>query len=461
MKNIESFIIAINEFVWGWPLIGLILCVGLYFSVKLGILGFSKLKLSMKYVLERGEGEGDISVFASLCTALSATIGTGNIVGIAVAITCGGPGALFWLWISSIVSFAIKYSEGFLAIKYRIGGKDGKMCGGPMYYISIGLHGKWYAKILSRVFAIGGILVALIGIGTLAQSNSIAIALGAFGLSPIGADVIIVVCVAAVIMGGIHRIASVAEKIVPFMTLFYLASSIIVLILNFTVIPDVFLAIFKGAFYPEAFLGAGCGITISQIASIGVSRGIFSHESGLGSSAIAEAAGQTNSPVKQGLVSMSGAILSVIVCSMTGIILILTCHDTALFSGSDHLIGAELTSQAFCTSLDFISFGEYLVGKYIVDLAIILFAFTTIIGWSYYGEKCIQFILGDSYITPYKLLFLFFVALGPFYKINIIFTLADIATGIMTIPNLIGLIGLRKMIISETKVCWNSIKSGN
>ncbi|MDR1233905.1 MAG: amino acid carrier protein [Holosporales bacterium] len=444
--QIEEWIIFVNNCLWGWPLICFILCIGFYLSIKLGVLRFSRFKLSIKYILEKNSGEGDVSVFGSLCTALSATLGTGNIVGIAVAITCGGPGALFWLWVSSIISFAIKYSEGFLAIKYRVAGRDGKMCGGPMYYISIGLHGKWYSKALAHVFSIGGILVALIGIGTLAQSNSIAVSLRSFGVPAIGATILIVVAVAAVALGGIKRISAVAQKVVPVMTFFYIGASIIVLCMNFTCIPEVFAMIFKGAFCPEAILGAGCDVTVSQIAGIGVSRGIFSHESGLGSSAIAEAAAKTNSPAKQGLVSMAGAILSVVVCSMTGLILISTYHDTGLFSGACQLGGAVLTSKAFCMGL-----GNDFIGRYVVDLSIIPFAYTTIIGWNYYGEKCVQFSLGDSYVIPYQLLFLSIVALGPFYNINIIFTLADIATGIMTIPNLIGVIGLRKVIIEGTK----------
>ncbi|MDR1034433.1 MAG: amino acid carrier protein [Holosporales bacterium] len=453
MQTIENLIIFVNKILWGWPLIGFILLTGFYFSVKLGVLGFSKIKLAMKYISEKDGGDGDVSVFASLCTALSATVGTGNIVGIAVAITCGGPGIIFWLWISSIVSFAIKYSEGVLAIKYRIYGKDGSMCGGPMYYIAIGLHSKPYSKFLANTFAICGILVALIGIGTLAQSNSIAVALESFGASIIIAAIFILTSVAAVVLGGLQRIAAVSEKIVPIMTLFYIGTSIIVLAMNFMSIPDVFVAIFNGAFSPEAILGSGCGITVSKIVSIGVSRGIFSHESGLGSAAIASATAQTNSPVKQGLVSMAGAILSVLVCTMTGLVLILTCHDTGLFTDSCQLEGAHLTSQSFYSGLNFAA-----CGKYIVDLGIILFAFTTIIGWSYYGEKCTQFVFGDKYIIPYKLLFLFFVALGPFYKINIVFTLADIATGLMAIPNLIGLFGLRKIVISETKAFWSNLK---
>jgi AGCS family alanine or glycine:cation symporter len=450
---IENLIIFINRILWGWPLIGFILITGLYFSIKLGILRFSRLKLAMKYVFEKDEGEGDISVFASLCTALSATVGTGNIVGIAVAVTCGGPGVIFWLWMSSIVSFAIKYSEGVLAIKYRLCGRDRKMCGGPMYYISIGLHSKPYSQFLAKIFAICGILVALIGIGTLAQSNSIAVALESFGSSRIVATILIFASVAAVILGGLQRIASVSEKIVPVMTLFYIGASVIVLAMNFMTIPDVFTSIFKGAFSPEAILGGGCGVTVSKLASIGVSRGIFSHESGLGSSAIASATAQTNSPVKQGLVSMAGAMLSVLICTMTGLVLILTCHDTGLFSDACKLEGANLTSQAFDSGLSFVP-----IGKYIVDLGIILFAFTTIIGWSYYGEKCTQFVFGDNYVIPYKFLFLFFVVLGPFYKINIVFTLADIATGLMAIPNLIGIIGLRKVVISETKTFWSDLK---
>ncbi|MDR0640227.1 MAG: amino acid carrier protein [Holosporales bacterium] len=447
LEQLEEWVVAINGFVWGWPLIGGILLLGSYLTLRLGILKFSAIKLSIKYALEKHDGVGDVSIFGSLCTALSATIGTGNIVGIAVAVTVGGPGALFWLWISSLVSFVIKYSEGLLAIKYRAVGIDGKITGGPMYYISIGLHGKKYAKPLSKIFAICGILVALIGIGTLAQSNSIATALeNSFGLSTIISTVLIVGAVAAVILGGIHRIAAVSEKVVPIMTIFYIGAAIVVLLLNYEAIPSIFGMIFHGAFCPEAIFGTGCAMTISQIVSTGVSRGMFSHESGLGSCGIAAATARTDSPVKQGFVSMSGAVLSVIVCTMTGLVIIITSGKMALYSGECTLVGAQLTSQAFGLGL-----GIPIVGQYIVDGSVILFAITTILGWNYYGEKCTQYVFGNAAVLPYKLIFLLFVALGPFYKINIIFTLADIATGLMTFPNIIGILCHRKIIIEETR----------
>jgi AGCS family alanine or glycine:cation symporter len=450
MKAFENIVILINDIVWGWPLICLILGCGFYFSLKTGILRFARLKLATKYSLQQDFGDGNVSVFAALCTALSATIGTGNIVGIAMAMMYGGPGALFWLWISSILSLAIKYAEGFLSIKYRVPGANGEICGGPMYYILIGMHSKPYAKVLSYAFAICGIMVALVGIGTLAQSNSIAVALESFGCSSTTSTIIISITTAIVILGGLRRIAAVSEKIVPIMTVSYIFFACVVLAINYAVIPDVFAAIFKGAFCPDAILGAGCGITVSQAVSIGVSRGIFSHESGIGSAAIAAASAKTNSPVRQGLVSMTGAMMSIIIGTMTGLVLIITCNETMIFSKNLQIEGTQLVAHAFNAGLHCVSFGEY-----VVNLGIIFFAFTTTIGWNYYGEKCVQFLFSEKYVIPYKLLFLFFVGLGPFYKIDVIFKLADIAIGLMAIPNLIGLISLRKIIISETKTFWS------
>jgi AGCS family alanine or glycine:cation symporter len=422
-----------------------IIGTGVYFSLRLGLLSFSKLGLSLKYAIAENThgktGTGNISVFASLCTALSATLGTGNIVGIAVAVTVGGPGSLFWLWISSFFSLALKYSEGVLAIKYRKVEKDGNVSGGPMHYIRTGLNNAFLAK----VFAFFGMMVALIGIGTIAQSNSIVVTLSSFGTPNLVTTIILVIVVGMVTMGGLQRISTVAEKIVPIMTIFYIGAATLVLAANITRLPSLLYSIVCSAFSPKSILGGGTGITATIAASVGASRGIFSHEAGLGSAAIAAAAAKTNSPGMQGLVSMAGALLSIIVCTMTGLVILIATDR------SSPLEGAMLTSQAFAHGL-----GMPELGKLIVGFSIILFAFTTIIGWNYYGEQCTQFLFGPRAIVPYKLLFIFFVAIGPFFRINAILSLADIVTGLMSIPNIIGLIGLRNAVLQETNTFFSS-----
>jgi AGCS family alanine or glycine:cation symporter len=426
--------------------------IGIYLSFKLGILRFSSLRLSMKSILGHEDCDGDISVFASLCTALSSTIGTGNIVGIAVAISIGGPGSLFWLWISSIFTFAIKYAEGLLSIKYRKIGQDGTISGGPMYYIELGMKkNAALAKILAKSFAIFGAIVTLLGTGTFAQSNSISMAFHAFGVPTIFSAIVIGVLAAIITFGGLRRIAAVSERLVPAMAIFYVGSAILVLLLNISDIPHVFYLILTSAFAPEAVLGCGVGVSISHIVSVGVRRGIFSHESGLGSSAIASATAKTTSPARQGFVSMAGSIFSVIICTMTGLVLILTRDATEIFSNSCGLKGVTLTSCAFGHGI-----GIPALGEYVVDIGIILFAFTTIIGWNYYGEKCIQYVFGDKAITPFKILYIACVTAGPFFSINTILLIADIFTGIMALTNLVGIINLRDIIIEETRRFWKS-----
>jgi len=436
---------TISNLIWGFPLIACILVTGVYFTIKLNILKIANFKLAAKYIFAKnaaaGEEIGDISNFASLCTVLSATLGTGNIVGVAVAITLGGPGALFWLWISSFVCLAIKYSEGVLAIKYRTVGNDGKISGGPMYYIERGLQNKTLAKI----YAFCGAITALLGTGTLPQSNSIAAAIvDSFGIPISVTSLVLSIIVAVIILGGIHRISRVAEKIVPTMTFCYMLSAILVLIFQFRQIPEACRLILVGAFSPEAIMGGGVGIMTAI--HMGVSRGIYSHESGLGSAAIAAAAAKVNSPVKQGLISMIGAFLTIAVCTITGLVLIITSDGTQIFSAARTLEGNVLTAYAFGAGL-----GGVEIGKYVVNLGIIFFAFTTIIGWNYYGEKCMQYFFGDKSIKPYNILYILILAVGPFLKIDTVFIVADIVTGLMIIPNMIGVIGLRKITIEETK----------
>jgi AGCS family alanine or glycine:cation symporter len=442
----ENFISTISAAIWGFPLIALLIGVSVYFSFKLKMVQIFSLKEGLNYVMckDNSEGEstfGDISNFASLCTALSATIGTGNIVGVALAVVTGGPGAIFWMWIAAFFGMAAKYAEGVLAIKYRKIGSDGKIAGGPMYYIEMGLKN----RILAKLFAIFGLGVALVGIGTMTQSNSIAAAMGSFGIPNYITAVLLGIIVAVVTIGGIHRISYVSEKLVPLMSAFYVVAAIVVLALNVSLIPEALRAIFVGAFSPEAVFGGGAGVTFMNAMQLGISRGIFSHESGLGSAAFAAAAAKTDSPKKQGLISMTGAFFSIVVCTMTGIVLVITSKETGIFSSRCAIDGALITSYAFG-----IGVGIKSVGQYIVNVGILLFAFTTIIGWNYYGEKCVQYLCGNNAIMPYKVLFVLLVIAGPFFKIAAIFDVADIVTGLMVIPNLIALVGLRKVVIEET-----------
>lgn len=446
----EDLIRLICDIVWSFPLIIVILGAGIYFSFKLRFIQIRCLKRAFGYITHSKTSSyeiGDISKFASLCTALSATLGTGNIVGIAVAISIGGPGTLFWMIISSFFCLALKYSEGFLSIKYRTIGSDKKIAGGPMYYIESGTK----STLLAKLFALFGVLVALLGIGTLAQTNSIAAAALYFGIPNYITSIILGIIVTLVTFGGIRRIAEVAEKVVPFMAVFYIGAAIIVLLLKINMIPHALYLIFSEAFSPKSALGGGIGVCMIYAIQIGISRGIFCHEAGLGSAAIASAAAKVKNPIEQGLISMIGAFLSIVICTITGLVLI-TTSATQMFCAP-----TTLTASAFGSGL-----GILWLGNYIVNFSILFFAFTTIIGWNYYGEKCIQYLFGTKTVIPYKILFLVFVIIGPFWNIKIAFVLADIVIGLMAIPNIIGLIALRKEIIYETKLFFNEHKkTGN
>ena len=431
-----------NNLVWGPPLLILLVGTGIYFTVKLGFLQITKLPLAFKYLFSKDEdqvkGDGDISSFAALCTALSATIGTGNIVGVATAVGTGGPGAILWMWIAAFVGMATKYAEGFLAIKYRECDENGQMCGGPMYYIEKGTGN----KLLAKLFAFFGLAVALLGIGTFGQVKSISDAVTkGFNIPPQITATVITVLVAAVTLGGIQRISKVAEKIVPFMASLYIIGALLILICYFKEIPEAILLIVSSAFNPQAALGGAAGITIKTVIQRGIGRGIFSNEAGLGSAPIAAAAAKTKSPVKQGLISMIGTFIdTILICTMTGLALVLT---GAFNSG---LEGVAMTTAAFETAFPIAG-----IGKFIVNIGLIFFAFTTIIGWNYYGEKCLQYLAGIKSIKLYKIVFISFVAVGPFLSLDTVFVIADIVNGLMALPNLVGLIALRKVVISETE----------
>ncbi len=430
---------SMDSFVWGPPLLVLLVGTGIYLSARLGLLQVFKLPKALKLIFTaESKGQGDISSFAALATALAATIGTGNIVGVATAIKLGGPGALFWMWVAAFFGMATKYSEGVLAIKYRTKDANGEVAGGPMYYIVNGLGKRW--KPLAIVFAIFGVMVALLGSGTFTQVNSITESLNnAFGLPATIVSIILAVIVAIIIFGGIQSISKVAEKIVPFMAIIYILAALIVLIFNAgNILPSIAL-ILKSAFTGQAATGGFAGATMMIAIQSGIARGVFSNESGLGSAPIAAAAAKTEEPVEQGLVSMTGTFIdTIIVCTLTGLAIIVTG------GWSSNLNGATLTQHAFATV-----FGNF--GVFALTISLVLFAFTTILGWGYYGERCFEFLFGTRAIPVYRLIFVLMVALGGFLKLELIWVLADIVNGLMAIPNLIALLGLSPIIIKETK----------
>lgn len=450
--NLEEVLKNIDGIVWGPPLLILLVGTGIYFTFKLNFIQMFKLPLAIKYLFlndddkSDNEAKGEVSSFAALCTALSATIGTGNIVGVATAIATGGPGALFWMWVAAFFGMATKYAEGVLAIKYREVDENGEMSGGPMYYIEKGVGNKF----LANMFAFFGIAVALLGIGTFGQVNSISkAALISFNIPIWFTAIIITILVTLVTLGGIKRISNVAEKIVPTMAILYILGALLVLICNFKAIPSAITLIIKSAFNPSAALGGTTGITISLAIQMGIGRGVFSNEAGLGSAPIAVAAAKTKYPVKQGLISMTGTFIdTIIICTMTGLAIVLTG------SFNSGLKGAAMTTFAFENGLPFA-----IIGKYIVNIGLIFFAFTTIIGWNYYGERCIQYLIGIKGIKFYKIIFIALVGLGPFLSLNLVFIIADIVNGLMALPNLIGLIKLRNIVISETNNFFENINS--
>ena len=450
--NLEEVLKNIDGIVWGPPLLILLVGTGIYFTFKLNFIQMFKLPLAIKYLFlndddkSDNEAKGEVSSFAALCTALSATIGTGNIVGVATAIATGGPGALFWMWVAAFFGMATKYAEGVLAIKYREVDENGEMSGGPMYYIEKGVGNKF----LANMFAFFGIAVALLGIGTFGQVNSISkAALISFNIPIWFTAIIITILVTLVTLGGIKRISNVAEKIVPTMAILYILGALLVLICNFKAIPSAITLIIKSAFNPSAVLGGTTGINISLAIQMGIGRGVFSNEAGLGSAPIAAAAAKTKYPVKQGLISMTGTFIdTIIICTMTGLAIVLTG------SFNSGLEGAAMTTFAFENGLPFA-----IIGKYIVNIGLIFFAFTTIIGWNYYGERCIQYLIGIKGIKFYKIIFIALVGVGPFLSLNLVFIIADIVNGLMALPNLIGLIKLRNIVISETNNFFENINS--
>lgn len=448
MTNLTQILDKIDSIVWGPPLLILLVGTGIYLTVRLGLLQVFKLPLAIKYLFAKdddNQGEGDVSSFAALCTALSATIGTGNIVGVATAIKTGGPGALFWMWMAAFFGMATKYAEGLLAVKYRVTDKNGQMSGGPMYYIEKGLGLKWLAKF----FALAGVCVALFGIGTFPQINAITESLNnSFSIPIIVSSIVITILVILVTLGGIKSISKVSEMIVPFMAIFYVVGCLIILGSNISVLPESIMLVTKQAFTPTAAIGGFAGATVRMAIQNGVARGVFSNESGLGSAPIAAAAAKTKSCVRQGLVSMTGTFFdTIVICTMTGLVLITTGAWKSDYQG------AALTSYAFSQGLPVEA-----IGIFIVTIGLLFFAFTTIIGWNYYGERCTEYLFGVKGVKVYRYIFIVIVAFGATLKLNLIWTVADIVNALMAFPNLIGLIGLSGVVYKETKLFFESKK---
>ncbi|SFU33723.1 alanine or glycine:cation symporter, AGCS family [Clostridium sp. DSM 8431] len=448
--DLQSVLQKISDFIWGPPLLILLVGTGVYLSIRLKLLQITRLPLALKYVFGKSEdvddGDGDVTSFAALCTALSATIGTGNIVGVATAVKAGGPGALLWMWIAAFFGMATKYAECLLAVKYREVDENGQFAGGPMYYIEKGLGFKWLAKI----FAFLGVGVAFLGIGTFSQVKSIADAAKiSFNIPLSVTAVVITLLVSLVTLGGIKRISKVAETIVPFMAGAYILAAVVLILFNIKAVPGAVALIIRSAFNPSAAFGGALGITIQMAIQKGVGRGVFSNEAGLGSAPIAAAAAKTSSPAKQGLISMTGTFFdTILICTMTGIAIVLT---GSINTGME---GAALTTAAFEAGLPI-----EVVGKYIINIGLIFFAFTTILGWNYYGEKCIEYLGGVKAIMPYRIIFIALVAIGPFLSLDLVFIIADIVNGLMALPNLVGLIGLRNVVVEETESYFGELEA--
>ncbi len=436
----KEYLQIISGMVWGIPLIVVLVGTGVWLTIRLRGVQFTQLWNALYLALvkrkEDTDEPGDITHFQALMTALSATVGTGNIAGVATAIAAGGPGALFWMWITGLVGMATKFAEALLAVKYREKDESGTMSGGPMYYISKGLGWKW----LGVAFAIFASISAF-GIGNMVQSNSVADALeSSFNIPFWVTGIVLMIATAAVIIGGIKSIGKVTGVLVPIMIVFYMSSAIFILLLYIEKIPDAIMLIINQAFTPTAGVGGFLGSSVMLTIRMGVARGVFSNESGLGSSPIAAAAAQTKHPVSQALVSMTQTFIdTIVVCTLTGLVLIVTGQ------WSSGLTGAELTSVSFTIGTGSV------IGQYVVSIGLALFAYSTILGWSYYGEKSIEFLVGKKWIKTYRYIFTIFVGIGAVSQLEIVWSVADIFNGLMAFPNLIGLLALSPIIVSETR----------
>lgn len=456
----------IDDLVWGIPMIILILVVGILLTIRLKGLQIRKLPLAVKHIFanDKSGKDGEVSSFGALCMALSATIGTGNIVGVATALVTGGPGALFWMWIAALFGTATKYAECLLAIKYRVVAKDGHVVGGPFYYIENGMGQSW--KWLAKMFAVFGVGAGLLGIGTFTQINGITGAVKNFfdpdslntvllfgneySIAVVISGIILTVCTAMVLIGGVKRISKVAEYIVPFMAVIYIGAVLIILISNADKIPGVFVEVVESAFGLRAAAGGALG-SIMVAMQKGIARGIFSNEAGLGSAPIAAATAKTDEPVEQGLVSMTGTVIdTLIICTMTGFSILVT--DTWNIG----LEGVDVTTAAFQTGLPF----PAMVSSFILMICLVFFAFTTILGWDYYSERCMEYLVGDKpkVIKAFRWAYILAVFIGPYMTVSAVWTLADIFNGLMAFPNLVALFALSGVVVTETDKYFNKQK---
>ena len=438
-ESLLEIVNAISAQVWGPPMLVLLVGTGLYLTFLLKGVQFRAIfhSLYLAFVKRKEEGaEGDISHFQALMTALAATVGTGNIAGVATAIASGGPGALFWMWMTGLVGMATKYSEALLAVKYRETDADGRMRGGPMYYIANGLGWKW----LGAVFAVFASIAAF-GIGNMTQSNSVAAVLqSTFDVPTWITGLILMIATALVIIGGIKSIGRVTSVIVPVMIVLYMVAGIAAILINIDTLPAIIELVFTQAFTPTAAAGGFAGAMVREAVRFGVARGVFSNESGLGSAGIAAAAAQTRDPVTQALVSMTQTFIdTLIVCSITGFVII----GSGMWTSGE--TGAALTASAFSKGLP----GEF--GAYIVALGLVLFAYSTVLGWSYYGEKSIVYLFGDKVAMPYRVVFCLFVGIGAVAQLDLVWAISDVMNGLMAVPNLIGLIFLSGVVAAETR----------
>ena len=465
--DFDAILTSVDDFVWGWVLIILIIGTGVLLTFRTRLIQVLHLGKALKFMFKNeDDGKGEVSSFGALCTALSATIGTGNIVGVATAIAAGGPGALLWMLIAAFFGMATKYAEGVLAIKYRTVDADGHTLGGPFYYIERGLKeimgGNW--KWLGKLFAFFGTLAGLLGIGTITQINGITEAadrifsdsqvlftLGGknITLSTVICGAVVTICAALVIIGGAKRIAKVSEVIVPFMAVAYIVFTLIILAFNIENIPSAIKLICVSAFNVKALGGAIAGLTLKIAIQKGVGRGIFSNEAGLGSAPIAAAAAKTNSPVRQGLVTMTGTFIdTIVICTMTG----LTIVCTGVWDSGD--TGFSLTADAWQSGLPF---GNN-ISIIVLSICLAFFAFTTILGWNYYSERCVEYLTGSkkkSLMVGFRIIYILAVAVGPYLTISAVWTLADIFNGLMAFPNLVALVFLSGVVSKETKAYFD------
>lgn len=461
--SVDDIISKIDNWVWGWTLIVLILAAGLWLTVRTGFVQVKHLGKALKFMIKNEEeGEGEVTSFGALCTALSATIGTGNIVGVATAICLGGPGALFWMLVAAFFGMATKYSEGFLAVRFREKTEQGHYLGGPFYYIEKGMGPKW--KWLAKLFAAFGVFAGLFGIGTFTQINGITTAINNFfdensehiaftigDYSYTWATVIgglfITVCVALVVIGGIKRISKISQVIVPFMAVTYVVIVLIIVICNIKELPSAIALIVKSAFVPKAVLGAGAGVTLKLAMQKGIGRGIFSNEAGLGSAPIAAAAAKTNDTVRQGLVTMTGTFIdTIVICTLTGLSIIVTGAQNSYVPGK--VEGVSITTAAWQKGLPW----SEPVSAFILMLCLTFFAFTTILGWDYYSERCLEYLThSQKAVKVYRYIYILAVFFGPYLTVSAVWNIADIFNGLMAFPNLIALFALSGVVGKETR----------